>query len=777
MFKLLRVVLSFVFAFAAFVPAQTAAVSSPQTTPAAPQTDASGVSEIALGSQHTCAVVDGGVKCWGNNEYGQLGDGTNQNRSTPVDVAGLGATSGVKHIWAGEYFTCAILDTNNDGLSSVKCWGRNDSGQLGNGTFTTRNTPDFVTGSESETWQIGSYAGVGSHSCVGLGDLHTAQITPQCWGANGFSQLGDGTTTDSNHPITSTNLLDFYDLGILRVVTGGAFTCVMGGYPIIQCLGANGAGQLGDGTTTASITGTWVINNNDDYFSDFEANGSHACFVKQWRGVRYGVFCWGFNGYGQIGISTTQNVLTPTQISLAEYAVGANLAMGEFHTCNYDPVSWYDPHFPPFASVSGLKCWGRNDYGQLGDGTTTTRLSPVQTTLANQRLQQVAAGGYHTCAITDVDQVLCWGRNDSGQLGDGTFAQHSLPVAVAGFAPITETTITITSFDDSNYTACNLRNALRAAENHWSWYDCPPALGKVTIQIPEGVYTNTHGSFGSWGGLFATTDVTIKGAGANKTALTVAPAINDRTLNIGGSANVTISDLSIRGGQSPTDTQKGGGLRNSGVLTLTNVVISQNADGGLENLGELVATNSTIMNNEGGGLINNGSAIVVNATFSGNTSNADGAEIRNEGTLLATHVTLNHAANTTASIYSSGHMLIDNSIINSTSGCAISASGHILSAGHNLANSSGCGAYFTGDGDLVGVDPRLGPIAQNAPGQTPTHALLPGSPAIDAGLFVGVTTDQRGVARPQGEDVDIGAYEYRPIADAPARVYLPRLAK
>ena len=167
MFKLLRVVLSFVFAFAAFVPAQTAAVSSPQTTPAAPQTDASGVSEIALGSQHTCAVVDGGVKCWGNNEYGQLGDGTNQNRSTPVDVAGLGATSGVKHIWAGEYFTCAILDTNNDGLSSVKCWGRNDSGQLGNGTFTTRNTPDFVTGSESETWQIGSYAGVGSHSCVG----------------------------------------------------------------------------------------------------------------------------------------------------------------------------------------------------------------------------------------------------------------------------------------------------------------------------------------------------------------------------------------------------------------------------------------------------------------------------------------------------------------------------------------------------------------------------------------------------------------------------------
>jgi hypothetical protein len=183
------------------------------------------------------------------------------------------------------------------------------------------------------------------------------------------------------------------------------------------------------------------------------------------------------------------------------------------------------------------------------------------------------------------------------------------------------------------------------------------------------------------------------------------------------------------------------------------------------------------MNNEGGGFINNGSAIVVNSTFSGNTSNADGAEIRNEGTLLATHVTLNHAANTTASIYSSGHMLVGNSIINSASGCAISASGHILSAGHNLVNSSGCQAYFAGDGDLIGVDPRLGPIAQNAPGQTPTHALLPGSPATDAGLFVGVTDDQRGVARPQGEDVDIGAYEYRPIADAPARVYLPRLAK
>lgn len=777
--NMFRIALSFVFAFGFFTPSAATASAFSQDAPSAPQAELGGVTDLALGSQHTCAVVNRGVKCWGNNQYGQVGDGTTQNRNVPVDVVGLGAGSGVTHIWAGEYFTCAIIDKNNDGLSSVKCWGRNDSGQLGDGTFITRSVPAFVVGSEGESWEIGSYSGVGSHSCIKLGSPDMT-ITVLCWGLNATYQLGDGTSVSPNHPVTATNLLTMAEPNAFKIATGGAFSCAQlnRSFSDIRCLGANGAGQLGNGTTIPSISGTWVVlpyPDSDDRLMDFAANGSHACFVDASSGSQpSGIFCWGFNAYGQVGINTTQNVLTPTRVVLPGYIVGTNLATGEFHTCNYNPVSWYDPHFPPFASDSHLTCWGRNDYGQLGDGTTTNRLSPVQTPMFHQRFRQVAAGGYHTCAITDLDAVWCWGRNDSGQLGDGTFAQRSSPVAVAAFPAITETTIVVASFDDSNSEACTLRNALRAVDNRWSWYGCPPALGNVTIQIPAGVYTDTQGNYGM-NALIIGVDVTIKGAGADKTTITVDPFTHDRALSVLASAHATISDLALRGGQSPTDTQKGGGIRNAGALTLTNVLITSNADGGLENTGELLMSNSAIVSNTGGGLINSGAAILVNSTLSGNTANTDGAETRNEGTLMMTHVTLNHTADSTASIYSSGLVVMGDSIINASGGCAVS--GSILSTGHNLVNSAGCQAYFTEDGDLRGVDPRLGPIAQNAPGNTPTHALLPGSPAIDAGLFVGVTTDQRGVPRPQGEEVDIGAYEYRLMVDAPARVYLPVLAK
>lgn len=147
----------------------------------------SAVTAVTTGNQHSCALVNGGVKCWGFNFKGQLGDGTNTQRLTPVDVTGL--TSGIASISAGLEFTCAVTTAG-----AVKCWGNNGSGQLGTGTTTNSNVPVDVSGLTTGVANIsaGGNDNTFSHSCAVI-----TSGTVKCWGINGSGQLGNGTTTPS----------------------------------------------------------------------------------------------------------------------------------------------------------------------------------------------------------------------------------------------------------------------------------------------------------------------------------------------------------------------------------------------------------------------------------------------------------------------------------------------------------------------------------------------------------------------------------------------------
>lgn len=150
----------------------------------------SGVKQIAMGAEHTCALTtDGGVKCWGKNAEGELGDTTTTGRTTPVSVSGL--SSGVASIGAGKYHTCVVLDSGE-----VKCWGGNWSGQLGDGTTTDRTAPTSVSGLSSG---ITSVEGGNTHTCV-----VTTTNSVKCWGENNSGQLGDGTTTNRLTPVDIT---------------------------------------------------------------------------------------------------------------------------------------------------------------------------------------------------------------------------------------------------------------------------------------------------------------------------------------------------------------------------------------------------------------------------------------------------------------------------------------------------------------------------------------------------------------------------------------------
>ena len=361
---------------------------------------ASGVTAIAAGAVHTCALMTGGgVKCWGDNHFGQLGDGTTTSHATPVDVLGLENDGVVTAITAGGSHTCALTTG-----SGVKCWGYNTDGQLGNDSTTNSPTPVPVSG-----------LGSGVVTAIAAGHNHTCALTTgggvKCWGYNGSGQLGNGSTTGSPTPVY---VFGLENGGVTAIAADSGHTCALTTGGAVQCWGSNGYGALGNDSTTDSPTPVVVDGLGNFVVTAIAASWGHTCALTMNDGVK----CWGYNGSGQLGDGSTDNQATPVGVvGLTNVEVTA-IAAGYSHTC-------------ALTTDGGIKCWGLNSYGQLGDGTGTDSPTPVDVVgLTNVEMTAITAGVGHTCALTTGGGVKCWGLNSQGQLGDGA---GWTPVDVAGF--------------------------------------------------------------------------------------------------------------------------------------------------------------------------------------------------------------------------------------------------------------------------------------------------------------------------------------------------------
>jgi len=354
-----------------------------------------GVGRVVAGNWHTCAItITGGVKCWGQNDKGQLGDNSLSQRLTAVDVAGL--EGGVAAVAAGLKHTCALL---SDG--QVSCWGDNQDGQLGDSTNTTRLTPVSVGGLDRN---VGAIAAGGSHTC----SLNSSGGVA-CWGNNQYGQLGDGSTTTRTAPIGVQGLSS----GIRAITLGYNHTCALTMGGAVKCWGSNSSGQIGDNTTTQRETPFDVMGLAGSVIS-ITAGAYHTCVLSTGGGAK----CWGSNNDGQLGDNSQTDRLSPRDVSGLDAGLIA-ITAGIFHTC-------------ALTSAGRAKCWGYNAFGQLGDGTVTDRRVPVdvQTQLLGSTVPELTAEGFHSCARTVNGEVMCWGYNTYGQLGDNSRIDRRSPVSV-----------------------------------------------------------------------------------------------------------------------------------------------------------------------------------------------------------------------------------------------------------------------------------------------------------------------------------------------------------
>lgn len=429
--------------------ASSAPVSSQSTTATTEQI------HLAAGENFACALLnDGTVKCWGDNTNGELGrDSTTDVGRVAGDMPALtaitlGAGRTATAITAGTQHACALLDNG-----TVKCWGNNASGALGQGN--TTDVGDGVGTLMSALQSIDLGTGVTARA-IGAGNQFTCVLLSdgkvKCWGENQYGQLGIGDTNDRGDGTGEMGAnLSAIDFGTNKTATaiavGAESACAILNLGEVKCWGRNNDGELGQGNTTdlgdggtPSIAAAPAVDlGTGKTAKSIAAGDEYFCAVLNDDTLK----CWGNNSNGQLGLGDTNNRGDGAG-EMGDALLAVNLGTGLTATSVWAGKSTTCA----LLSDNTLKCWGSNVQGQVGQGDTTTPVtspSPVIDLGTGKTAVSVAIGNSHTCAVLNDVSVKCWGLNLEGQLGLDNTTPLTAPGATAITLDTTAPSITTTA--------------------------------------------------------------------------------------------------------------------------------------------------------------------------------------------------------------------------------------------------------------------------------------------------------------------------------------------
>ena len=357
---------------------------------------------IGAAYNYTCVVMDNNaMKCWGRGGQGYLGNGDSYTVHVPVNV-NHNAADAVEMSGADGHHTC-LMTTNG----SLYCWGEDWNGQIGHGHYggwwDEPHGPTRLAGKAAVTVVTGLH-----HTCAIAVDL-----TLYCWGQDTNGQVGNGPGTGN---VDSPEEIDLPAGRTAVAINAGAdATCVILDDGSGMCWGLNMNGHLGVGNNSST--------NYPAPISVLPANRSlvaldvgfkHTCGILD-DGL---VYCWGNNTHGQFGDGTNDHSIYPRAASLPPGRTAISIDAGSHHTC-------------AILDDSSAYCWGRNDYGQLGDGTTNNSSTPVSVLMpSGLGVAEITTGNYHSCAVATNGSVYCWGAHEEGALGLGQGVDSDVPAFV-----------------------------------------------------------------------------------------------------------------------------------------------------------------------------------------------------------------------------------------------------------------------------------------------------------------------------------------------------------
>ena len=390
-------------------------------------------SRVGGGTEFTCAVANaGGVKCWGKGNSGRLGNNATSYTDAPDDVDVVGGDNDNNTALSG------IVQVSTGGAhacaltfeGNVVCWGYGVSGHLGNDGTVSKEHPVYVVASNGSSNLLDSIVQIDA------GLDHTCALTSagrvKCWGSGNSGRLGNKGTSNKDAPVNVvTSNTDSKPLSsIVQISAGGAHTCALTSGGNVKCWGNSDYGGLGNDCLSSCTDKSYPV--------DVVASDGNSSLLNGIVQISAGhahscalttggnVVCWGYGASGELGNGATGNKDAPVSVTTSGSTALTGIAS----------IASGESHSCALRSAGGVVCWGTGSDGRLGNNATSNQTNPVDVLTSAQDnpalagIAQIGLGKEHSCAVTTAGVVTCWGHGDWGQLGNDDTSDSNLPVDV-----------------------------------------------------------------------------------------------------------------------------------------------------------------------------------------------------------------------------------------------------------------------------------------------------------------------------------------------------------